>query len=195
MNSLLLEMINYGENKLLSEYEKLHAINCSYIIYLFLKDLNYDKEKAKKLSALAYVHDIGKAYIPSQIVNKSEQLTEEEFKIIKKHSAIGEEIMSKVGYFDEYKQIILQHHENIDGSGYPRGLKNDEILIEAQILTLVDVFEAICSKRCYKDTKSIKEALLLMQDDINKKFEPKLFYSFKNFILQNEIKINNILVG
>jgi putative two-component system response regulator len=105
------------------------------------------------------VHDIGKIYIPAEILNRSGRLSEIEFQLIKTHPQVGYDIMKDVEFPWLVAEMIYQHHERLDGSGYPRGLKGDEILLEARILTVADVLEAMASHRPYRLAVGIEKGL------------------------------------
>ena len=105
------------------------------------------------------VHDIGKIGIPSELLAKPAKLTEIEYALIKTHSEAGYTILKNVPLLSEIAQIILQHHERYNGSGYPHGLKQDEILPEAQILAVADVFESMISHRPYRPALGIDAAI------------------------------------
>jgi HD-GYP domain-containing protein (c-di-GMP phosphodiesterase class II) len=98
----------------------------------------------------ALIHDIGKIYVPSDILSKPGRLSEVEFELIKTHPQIGYEIMKKIEFPWPIAEITFQHHERIDGSGYPRGLSSSETLMEAKILGVADVVEAMVSHRPYR---------------------------------------------
>ena len=107
------------------------------------------------------MHDIGKIAIPDSILKKPGKLTDEEFEIIKTHPSVGYKIFEKSD-LDMLKisaNLALNHHEKYDGSGYPNGLKQEEILLEARMLSIIDVFDAMTHKRVYKDAFSTGEAL------------------------------------
>lgn len=107
------------------------------------------KDRLEDLYFAAAFHDVGKINIPEEILNKPGRLTEEEFEIIKRHSYDGY-VMVKDLYFTNISMIILQHHERLDGSGYPYGLKEEEIMLEAKIIGIVDTFDAMTSDRPYR---------------------------------------------
>lgn len=98
----------------------------------------------------AMIHDVGKIHIPADILNRPGKLTENEFNIIKHHSKVGWEIIKDVSFPWPVAQMILQHHERLDGSGYPDGLSGDEIILEARIIAVADVVEAMASHRPYR---------------------------------------------
>jgi len=112
----------------------------------------------------AMIHDIGKIYIPAEILNRPGKLTEAEFEMIKSHPEVGFDIIKNVTFPWPVAEMILQHHERLDGSGYPKGLKGNEITLEAQILTVADVVEAITAHRPYRAALSVNVAI----DEIKK---------------------------
>jgi HD-GYP domain-containing protein (c-di-GMP phosphodiesterase class II) len=105
------------------------------------------------------IHDIGKLSVPAEILSKPTNLTDIEFSLIKEHSRSGYDILKDVESPWPLAQIVYQHHERMDGSGYPRNLKGEEILIEARILALADVVEAMASHRPYRAALGIEVAL------------------------------------
>lgn len=120
--------------------------------------MGYDSNRLHDLIYAARYHDVGKIYIPDEILNKPSALTADEFEIMKTHVIKGKDMIK--GYFnDRIFQIMSQHHERIDGSGYPNGLKGDEIEEEAKLLAVLDSFDAMTSDRIYKKGKSISEAI------------------------------------
>ncbi len=116
-----------------------------------------DRVRAIKIAGL--LHDIGKIAIPSDILTKPTSLTDIEYMLVKEHPVVGYEILKKVDFPWPIARIVLQHHERINGSGYPDGLKGDEIMIEARILAVADVVEAISSHRPYRAALGIDRAL------------------------------------
>ena len=105
------------------------------------------------------VHDMGKMSVPTEIVTKPGALTPFEFSVIKEHPQKGYEMLKGVEFPWPIPEIVLQHHERLDGSGYPRGLKGNEIRLEARVLAVADVVEAISSHRPYRPGLGIKAAL------------------------------------
>jgi HD-GYP domain-containing protein (c-di-GMP phosphodiesterase class II) len=105
------------------------------------------------------IHDIGKLSIPAEILTKPTKLTSLEFSLIKEHSRSGYEMLKDVESPWPLAEIVYQHHERMDGSGYPRNLKEDEILIEARILAVADVVEAMASHRPYRASLGMEAAL------------------------------------
>jgi putative two-component system response regulator len=126
------------------------------------------------------MHDIGKIAIPDSVLKKEGKLTPEEYEIMKGHSLIGARMFdgSPSPILKAAAEICRGHHEKWDGSGYPDGLKGDKIPIFARILALVDVFDALLSKRCYKEPWSFEDALKYIRKEAGKHFDPHLVSAF-----------------
>jgi HD-GYP domain-containing protein (c-di-GMP phosphodiesterase class II) len=117
------------------------------------------KDKIEGLKVASLVHDIGKIGMPIEILSKPSGLTELGHDLMTEHPMTGYNILKEIDFPWPVAEIVLQHHEKVNGSGYPNGLKDDEILIEAKILCVADVIEAMSSYRAYRPSHSIKEAL------------------------------------
>jgi HD-GYP domain-containing protein (c-di-GMP phosphodiesterase class II) len=116
-------------------------------------------DKIEGIRIASLVHDIGKISIPSEILSKPSKLSEIEYRLIKNHSQIGYDILKSIEFSWPIAQIILQHQERLNGSGYPQGLKGDDILLEAKIIAVADVIEAMSSHRPYRSALGINKAL------------------------------------
>ena len=129
----------------------------------------------------APMHDMGKIRIPDAILNKPGRLTDEEYAVMKRHSAYGAEIIEKTlrvieeeDYYNVAKNIARHHHERWDGKGYPDGLKGEEIPLEARIMALADVYDALVSKRVYKEAFSKEKACEILREGAGTQFDPDL---------------------
>jgi PAS domain S-box-containing protein/putative nucleotidyltransferase with HDIG domain len=122
-------------------------------------ELGLDKEIIEGVRMAAIIHDVGKVYVPSEILSKPSKLTDLEMSIIKTHPQIGYEILEPVEFPWPVALIVLQHHERLDGSGYPLGISGNDILYEAKILAIADVVEAMASHRPYRAAIGVTEAL------------------------------------
>ena len=134
--------------------------------------LSQDKIEGTKIASL--VHDIGKVNLPTEIISKPSKLIEVEFNLIKNYPKVGYDILKKVDFPWPIAEIVLQHQEKIDGSGYPRGLKGDKICIEAKILGVANVVEAMSSYKSYRPALSISEALAEISKNKNIFFDPEV---------------------
>lgn len=119
----------------------------------------------------ALVHDIGKIHIPAEILNRPGRLSETEFGIIKSHPQVGYDILKGVEFDWPIAEMVLQHHERIDGTGYPEGLKGEEILLEARIIGVADVVEAITSHRPYRPGLGVDIALHEIEDGRGSRYD------------------------
>jgi len=131
-----------------------------------------DKIEGTKIASL--VHDIGKVNLPTEIISKPGKLIEVEFNLVKNYPKVGFDILKKVDFPWPIAEIVLQHQEKIDGSGYPRGLKGDEICIEAKILGVANVVEAMSSYKSYRPALSIDEALIEISNNKNILFDQEV---------------------
>lgn len=155
-----------GEHiKRVAEYAKLLAI------YYGLS-----KDEAELIKQASPMHDIGKIAIPDSILNKQGRLTDEEFELMKKHAEYGYQMINKSNraLLKAAAIIAYEHHEKFDGTGYPRGLKGYEIHIYGRIIALADVFDALGTKRCYKDAWSDEKIIELIERERGRHFDPKL---------------------
>lgn len=131
-----------------------------------------------RTAVAALYHDIGKVGITRQVLNKPEGLNSDEWRAIRTHPVIGEELVGSLFAADRVATIIRQHHEAWDGSGYPGGLVGDSILLEAQILHICDVYDALVSDRPYRSAYSHRQALRIIEEGIGSDFCPDIADAF-----------------
>ena len=124
------------------------------------------------------LHDVGKIGVPEEILSKPGKLTDEEFEIVKKHPEMGYEILKPISDFEPILEGVLHHHENPDGSGYPHGLAGDAIPLFAGVLHVVDVFDALTSRRSYRDAFSTEKALSIIRSEAGTKLNAELVDAF-----------------
>ncbi|MFQ6066196.1 MAG: HD domain-containing phosphohydrolase [bacterium] len=136
-----------------------HQRRVTQLALAIAKEMNLSKEQIDGIRMAGIIHDIGKISIPAEILSKPCQLNEIEFGMIKTHTKTGYEIVSEIEFPWPVAQILLQHHERMDGSGYPQGLSAKNILLEARILAVADVVEAMTSHRPYRPARGIDKAL------------------------------------
>jgi putative nucleotidyltransferase with HDIG domain len=152
------------ENK--DEYTLRHSINVSVTAMLMGKWLGYSDEHIKQLGVSAILHDIGKVSIPENILNKPGKLTDAEFNLMKNHTKFGYELLNNSkAVSDEVKMVALLHHEKMDGSGYPLGLRGSKISEAARIVAICDIYDAVTSKRVYKNKENPLKGLKVIFDD------------------------------
>ncbi len=136
-----------------------HQHRVSQLTTAIAKELNLSPDKIEGIRIASLIHDIGKIGIPSEILSKPITLTDKEFNLIKDHSQIGYDILKPIDFSYPIAQIVLQHHERTDGSGYDQGLKGNKILLGARIIGVADVVEAMSSHRPYRPALGIDKAL------------------------------------
>jgi putative nucleotidyltransferase with HDIG domain len=155
--------------------------------------MNLSKEKLSILNRGALLHDIGKIGVPAKILDKPASLTDKEFSLIKKHPMKGFRIIEPIEAYKDVLSIILQHHERIDGKGYPQGLRGEDISIEAKIVAVADTFDAIISDRPYRKGLSQAQAMEIMREEAGLQFDPKVlevFFEFQNLEESSSLRAN-----
>lgn len=135
------------------------------------EEMGLEEEKVQAIYLTGLIHDIGKIYVPAEILTKPGTLSEIEYKLIKVHPEMGYKILEKVEFSWPLSKIIIQHHERLDGSGYPKGLKNDEICLEARILAVADVIESMASHRPYRSPLGLEVALKEIENNAGKLYD------------------------
>lgn len=153
-------LLSLVDIKSMDSYTYSHCVNVAIISIILGISLNLPKKKLTYLCIGALIHDVGKSFIPKEIVQKPGKLTPEEYDIIKCHPRYGYEFLRKSFNLSSYiKLIVLQHHERIDGLGYPKGLKSSNVSYLARIVSIADVYDALTSDRPYKRAMCPSDAL------------------------------------
>jgi putative nucleotidyltransferase with HDIG domain len=164
-------------------YTYTHSVDVSTYALGFGSYLGLNEVQLKALGKGAMLHDLGKKRVPLEIINKNGKLTDEEFTIMKKHPSYGVDILKEMGEENEITfAIVEQHHEKMPGTGYPKGLKGDEIHPFAQIVALCDIFNALTTKRSYKEPMSSFEAFKIMHNHMADDLNLKLLSKFIKFM-------------
>lgn len=164
-------------------YTEGHTERVSQYAVFLGERVGMNDRQLENLRIGALIHDIGKIGIDQNVLNKPGILTPEERKQIESHPIIGIEICSSLKSLQNAMVIIRNHHEKLDGSGYPDGLKGEEIPLEARIVTIVDIFDALTTDRSYRSAMSINEALdIIRQEALEGKLDYALVKEFENVL-------------
>ncbi|MCL1051300.1 HD-GYP domain-containing protein [Shewanella abyssi] len=156
-----------------------HSINVAFLLITFGRYLKFDTDMLRDLAVGGILHDIGKIKVDSAILNKPGKLTAEEFEHVKLHQTYAIEIMNNTAGLSQVSiDISLMHHEKLDGKGYPRGLKGDEIPIHGRISCIVDIFDALTATRCYKEAMSPAAAFKILLSLTPCHLDQALVYEF-----------------
>ncbi|WP_246577868.1 HD-GYP domain-containing protein [Clostridium psychrophilum] len=147
-------------------------------------EFGMSKEKIKEIGTAALLHDIGKIGISTEILNKPGKLTEDEYNIIKLHPIYTKTILEKISDFTTVANIAYSHHENYDGTGYPQGLKGDEIPFESQIIQVADAYDAMTSERAYRKAMFNNQALEILEEYMGKQFNPEIVKVAINLLME-----------
>lgn len=156
------------------EYTADHSARVSELSLFIGSRLGISSATLYNVEKAASLHDIGKVGIPDSILRKAGPLTDEEFGIVKRHSEIGADIISKAQGMYDISQIILHHHERYDGRGYPDGISGTDIPLESRIIAIADSIDAMTSKRVYRDSMSIDECKAEIERNIGTQFDPAI---------------------
>lgn len=144
--------------------------------------LHLPAEEIGKLELAGLLHDIGMIGVSEDILNKTEALSQDEFETIKKHVNYGVKILDDIKQLRDVVEIIKYHHERYDGTGYPTGLKGDEIPLNAKIIAVADAYDSMVSKRSYREGLSHEDALVRIEEQSGRQFDPTLIQCFKSII-------------
>jgi putative nucleotidyltransferase with HDIG domain len=161
----------------------IHSLNVERIALQISSTMNLDSIATLKLSVAAHYHDVGKSFIPDEILQKPGKLTEKEYELIKKHTDKGYAILRNV-FSEEVSKFVLYHHENYDGSGYHR-LKGNDIPIESCILRVADVYDALTSERPYKKAWSHDDVMEYLESESGLLFHPEVVAALEFTFQQN----------
>ena len=169
-----------------------HSERVAYYAQMMAENLHLPKEEVRVIKEAAYLHDIGKIGLDDGILTKSGKLSEEEHRQIELHTIYGAQIIEKASFLKKAVPIVLYHHEDYDGSGYPEKLKSEQIPLGARILAICDTFDAMTSDRPYRRALSVEETLTELKRQSGRQFDPELV---KIFVWLISAQKNNLRSG
>ncbi len=186
----------------LRDYDDLtfaHSINVSIIASIGAKWCRFSPEEIKIVKIAGVLHDIGKIRIDKDILKKPSKLTKDEYNEIRKHTVKGYRIIENQDIDERIKLAVLQHHEKVDGSGYPLGLMGERICKIAKIITIADVYDAMTSKRCYRDSLCPFEVITVMSREAYTKYDycmiNKFLFNIASAYLNRTVMLSNGKMG
>ncbi len=165
-----------------------HALRVMSFAIALARELKISKRRIETLKIACLLHDLGKLVVDENILFKKGKLNKKEFDQIKKHPHWGSEVISLVYFLRDIIPIMANHHENYDGSGYPTGVKGEDIPLEARILSVADVYEALTADRPYRKGFSPEEAITIMEGEKGQKLDPKLTDVFLDMVKKGKFK-------
>lgn len=145
-----------------------HSIDVAMISMMMAAEMGYSDEELTNLGVGTILHDVGKLLVPKSIIQKPESLTDMEMSLVRQHCELGMSSLESFNLPKEYMDIVMQHHERLDGSGYPKGLKGSEIGRNAKIVMIADTFDAITSYRPYRQPQSMDVAIKKLRNEDDK---------------------------
>ncbi|MDD5647793.1 MAG: HD-GYP domain-containing protein [Dehalococcoidia bacterium] len=166
-----------------------HQIRVARIAEAIAQEMNLTPEQVRITHIAGIIHDIGKIYVPADILSRPGRLSDLEFEIIKTHSQYGYDILKTINFPWPIAQIVLQHHERLDGSGYPNGIKGDEILLYTRILTVADVVEAMASHRPYRASLGTDNALQEISNKKGNLYDPDVVNACVKLFTEKDFKL------
>jgi len=165
-----------------------HAERVAKTSVMLAREINLPPRTVRLLEQIVPLHDVGKIAIDISLLNKSEPLTEAEMDTIRRHVTLGEEFLKPVKFFRQGLKLVRNHHENYDGTGYPDGLKRDEIPREVRVLSIADAWDAMTSDRPHRPGLSAEEGVEELKRGSGTQFDPEILDYFITMVLRGDIK-------
>src|SRR5918999_557377 len=153
------------------------------------EELGLSPLRLRELATGAIVHDVGKLAVPDSILKKPDKLTPEEFQTVQRHSETGYRTLKELGFRESVRQLVLDHHERLDGSGYPRGLSGPAITLDARILAVCDVHDALISTRVYREAWSHERAIGLLHEEAGTKLDRRCVSALERVLTRERVLV------
>jgi len=187
--------VDVSELKVSDEYTFKHSVDVATMAMVIGKKHGLSEREVHEIGIAGLLHDIGKTKIPAKILNKPEKLTDEEFEIMKQHSLYGYKILKEKGDIsDGILMGVLQHHEKLNGNGYPMGVPDEKIITYAKLLSIVDIYDALVTDRVYKKAFSPRDAvemIMAMTDELDINAMHSFLNSMILYPVGSTVKLSN----
>jgi putative nucleotidyltransferase with HDIG domain len=167
-----------------------HQKRVAELSSVIAREMGLSENQIEGIHMAGLIHDLGKISVPAEILSKPGQLTEIEFDLMKTHPQVGYDILNEIEFPWPIAQIVLQHHERMDGSGYPQGLCGEDILMEARILGVADIVEAMASHRPYRPALGIDKALQEISRNKGVLYDPEVVNACLRLFKEKDFKLN-----
>jgi putative nucleotidyltransferase with HDIG domain len=169
------------------EYTEEHTRRVALRAVQVGEELGLSPGRVRSLATGALVHDIGKLSVPDAILKKPGPLTDDEFSVVKGHAEWGDRMLSDLGFKEDVRQLVRDHHERLDGSGYPHGIGGTAISLDARILAVCDVYDALVSRRVYREAWTHERAIALLREESGTAFDPKCVAAVERVLARERI--------
>jgi putative nucleotidyltransferase with HDIG domain len=155
-----------------SPYTSGHSERVALFTDMIARELGLPSDRRRWIKRAALLHDIGKLGVTNAILDKPGGLDDEEWRAMRQHAAHSETILARIAAFQDLARVAGAHHERLDGKGYPRGIRGDEIALETRIITAADIFDALTADRPYRAAMPASKALAIMQEEAGRATDP-----------------------
>lgn len=165
-----------------SSFTYSHSVGVTNIAVGIATELGFDADRRRLIHRAALLHDLGKLSVPNTILDKPGKLDNAEWAVVKNHSQISEQILSRISHFGTIAKVAGQHHEKLDGSGYPYGLSAEQLSLDARIIAVADVYGALSETRPYRKNLETAEVIAIMEKDVPHKLDPDCFDALLRYL-------------
>jgi putative nucleotidyltransferase with HDIG domain len=169
-----------------SDYNKVHHLETARFAEMVAKVLGLNQRQVEQIRVAGLLHDVGLLSVPEEIINKPGQVTAEELRVLMQHPIMGAQMFRPISALKEICDILENHHECWDGTGYPRGLKGEDIPLAARIVAIVDAYHAMISDRPYRPAMAKEKAKRVLRNGAGSQFDPFLVDIFLAVLAENE---------
>ena len=169
------------------EYTEGHTRRVALLAVDVGEELGIPASRLRELAIGGLLHDIGKLSVPDDVLKKPGPLDDSEFEIVKRHPARGDALLRELGFGGGVRRLVRDHHERLDGAGYPHGAAASDLSLETRVLTVCDVYDALCSERVYREAWTHEQALALLRDETDTAFDPRCVAALERVVARQRL--------